>query len=131
MKNIIKYFITFIFGVLITIGVVFYELPRLPEESNILLRAWCDGTFIAGVFILSFSLLAIITNEGAFYGISYSFKRIGDALRHPKKTDTSMFNYTKYVQSKKKSKTSYSFSVVIGTVFIVITIILLFFYYYR
>jgi hypothetical protein len=102
----------------------------LPSSTKYLFRAISDGCFFSGVFFISFGVLGAISNSGLFDSTNYAFRRMFNALFHPKKYDKSFKSYYDWVMSKERDKgQKFTFLFVTGAIFLVAATIALFLFY--
>ena len=121
-RNNKRYFITFAIGLAWTLIMYFgRDIAPLPGR-NMVFYALADATFIPGVFIFSFGILMLISNEGLFNGVTYGMKALWKALsdrKNPKMSES----YYDYHLRKTGNKVRFGFMLIIGGLFIVASIV--------
>ena len=75
-----------------------------------------NGFFLSGGITLGAGLLVFVANEGQFYFLSYTVKRILSKFVHsiPEATMT----YGDYVAARKGKRTPFGFLIILGLVFV-------------
>lgn len=124
VKNLLKYGLTTMVGGLMVWAVLNLHGYVNAVETSERLRILADAFTIPGTVITLFGVLVILSNEGAFEGVSYilgyTFRMLipGRAGERPQK-------YADYVlQRREKGKvTGFGFLFVVGGVFLLLAIL--------
>lgn len=132
MKKFLKYFISAIIGLAISLtligvwGVFGNELSLVDK-----MRVTCDAFFIVAALLLCSAALVWLSKEGAFNGLSFCFKQLFDIHKVSNKDWHSKETYAEYkerVAEKVKSR-EYIFLVYVGLVFLLVSVIFLVLYH--
>lgn len=129
MSNVyIKYIIVALIGIAIVFGYfLIYGLFDLTELDEIL-KCVCDGLTIAGIAISGSGLLLLVSNLGAFDGLTYSVTSIF-SMRWPGKYNLSEHEtYQEYTERKRKKKVRTDYLIITGVSFLLLALITLIWY---
>ncbi len=132
MKKFLKYFISSIVGLAISLtligvwGVFGNELEAVDK-----MRFTCDAFFIASALLLSSGALVWLSKEGAFNGLSFCFKQLFDIHKVSNKEWHAKETYAEYKErvAEKVKTRDYTFLVVVGLFFLLIAVIFLVLYH--
>ena len=128
MKTVYKYLITAAFGaVLAFIVLLIKDVFHLSQTVDVM-KALCDGFFVSGVVLVCVGGLVFVSNGGVFDMLAYGIRTFFESFKK-NVTDRKYRTYYDYKESKKDRKTSFSFLVIVGVVFIAVSMIFLVFYY--
>lgn len=93
-----------------------------------IMKAFCDAFFVSGVLLTCIGGLVFVSNGGVFDMLAYGVRTFFTAFKR-NVTDRKYKDYYEYREAKKANKRSFSFLLVVGIVFIVISMIFLALYY--
>lgn len=96
-------------------------------QTHEILKAVCDGFFVAGILVTAFGLLVIASNGGTFDMLKYGvYTLFALFLRNPaKRKYRTFYDYRLAVQDKKRG---FGYMLIVGGAFLVIAGILLIVY---
>ena len=124
MKELKKYLITFVIGLLIAFLVIIFKDTFSLTDKKEILRNLIDGFFVSSVIIGGLGLLVFVSNEGAFDMISFGLLSFFSMFKP--KSERKYESYFDYKQSKAKEKIQSGFILYVGLILFAITLILLF-----
>ena len=87
-------------------------------EWKALTRVLSDGFFLSGGLTAGAGLLVFVANEGEFYFLSYTVKRILSKFIHSMPEAT--MSYGDYVVARKGKRTPFWFLIILGGAFVAV-----------
>lgn len=128
MKTVYKYLITVAVGLVIAfLALLARNIFNLTATVDFM-KAFCDAFFVSGVVLVCVGGLVFVSNGGVFDMLAYGIRTFFESFKK-NVTDRKYRTYYEYKESKKDRKTSFSFLVIVGVVFIAVSMIFLVFYY--
>ena len=119
---LIKYGITIAVSLLVSwyyISSRPFHMSEIKEKYRIL----SDAFGLPGIFLISFGLLFVASNEGVFNGLIWGLKYAANTLI-PFGRLKKVQKYSDYVEEKKKEKVKgFGFLIVVGVVNIILSVI--------
>lgn len=114
-----------IFGVLGLVIALIYYTTNIPSDKTVTnyLKVLSDSCLIPGVIVLCMYVLTLVSKEGIFDGLTYSFKYVVNKFVPSRKVleDESYYDYKKEKAEKRKS--SYVEALVVSIFFICLSIL--------
>lgn len=114
-----------IFGVLGLVIALIYYTTNIPSDKTVTnyLKVLSDSCLIPGVIVLCMYVLTLVSKEGIFDGLTYSFKYVVNKFVPSRKVleNESYYDYKKEKAEKRKS--SYVEALVVSIFFICLSIL--------
>ncbi|QSX06849.1 DUF3899 domain-containing protein [Sedimentibacter sp. zth1] len=129
-KKYIKYFITILFGVLVSFSVFNTRgLFQATSKAEIYMDL-SDGFLLPGILILGFGLLLFVANCGVFDPLSYAFGSFKQAIKKKDKKDPLYpKTYFDYKQKYVDVKVPFLSLIIIGGVFLLLSFLFNYLFY--
>ena len=128
MQKYVKYIVTFLIGLFISVAIMVSKNVFKQEELVDTMHILTDAFFVPGVIILGFGLLVVASNGGTFDMLVYGTKKFINLFRKDvsKEMNDTFYDYRK---ARSEQKGEFLYLIIVGLVFIVISIIFLLLYY--
>ena len=128
MKNLLRYAITSLLGLLIAFLIAYFKGVFMQTEAKEVMRILSDAAFVPGVIIEGVGLLVLVSAGGVFDMLAYGVRSLFVVfLRNP--ANRKYKDYYEYRQAQKGKKRSFAYLAIVGGVFILIAIIFLVLFY--
>ncbi len=127
-KKYIKYILTTIIGVLISLSIFSYKNLLAATNIKDIILILSDGFLLPGVLILGAGLLIVVSNGGMFDIFTYSVKKMRTSKLLGDKKSSDFNSYFDY--KKGKEKAPFGFLVIVGGIFFTLSIIFNIMFYY-
>lgn len=127
MKNGWKILITAVIASVMAFLVMLARNIFAVTETYEIMKALCDGFFVAGILVLSFGLLVVASNGGTFDMVKYGvFSLFAVFMKDvTKRKYRTFYDYRKAMQENKRS---FSYLIIVGVAFMIIAVVFLLLY---
>lgn len=120
MKKYLKYIITTIIGLVVTLLILFSKKIFQQDKLSEIYKILTDAFFVPGVLIFGFGLLVYSSNQGTFDIVSYGMKAFFNLFRtKPQKQVT----YYEYKLAKHEHDKPIVFFLIVGGGFLIVSMI--------
>lgn len=132
MKQVIKYLVTIIIGLIMAFSVCKSKYLFVQTNPLRIYRILCDAFFVSGTILSSVGLLVFVSKEGLFDGMTYYAGRLRLLLsKDYEEKRKNALSYYEYKQAKNRDGGQVGFILVVGLGFLAVAgIFLALFYYY-
>ena len=119
-----------IYGVMGILIAVIYYINNIPTDKTPTdyFKVLSDSCLIPGVIILCIYILTLVSKEGIFDGLSYSFKYVFNKFIPSRKMQEKESYYDYKKEKAEKRKNSYIEGLIVSIIFICLSIIFYLFY---
>lgn len=120
-----KYLITIGVAVVIGLLVAVSEKIFFLRDTTEIIEALIDIFFVPGALIFGFGILVVATNGGTFDMLVYGIARFASLFKK-EHNNVKFKTYYEYISAKHQTDRPFSYLVIVGLVFILISVIFIF-----